>query len=300
MTIFWITGGGGFIGRHLARAIARPGRHIGVVGNGASPVGADGCVVGPIGAESLDRLASHTGPPDIVYHLAGGSSVGASLTDPRRDRQRTVGSTVALLDWLVANAPSACLVAASSAAVYGEGHAGLIPTGATLNPFSPYAAHKAEMEALCVRSGLASSIVRLFSVYGPGLRKQLLWDICNRLASGAEELVLGGTGQECRDWTYIDDVTRFLEATPALCRRGGVVLNAGTGAGTTVSTIAESVVQAWSDRAVPVRFDGVRRAGDPFSLIAGPEGLERQTWQTPLEQGVASYVGWFRDQFAGS
>ena len=53
-------------------------------------------------------------------------------------------------------------------------------------------------------------MVRLFSVYGPNLRKQLPWDICSRLQPGEQTLVLGGTGAEVRDWTDVRDVVRLL------------------------------------------------------------------------------------------
>ena len=79
---------------------------------------------------------------------------------------------------------------------------------------SPYGQHKLMMEQMCrsyaVTFGIRSTVARLFSVYGPNLRKQLLWDLCSRLHSGERTLVLGGTGAEMRDWTDVRDVARFL------------------------------------------------------------------------------------------
>ena len=79
---------------------------------------------------------------------------------------------------------------------------------------SPYGQHKLMMEQMCrsyaVTFGIRSTVARLFSVYGPYLRKQLLWDLCSRLRSGEQTLVLGGTGAEMRDWTDVRDVARFL------------------------------------------------------------------------------------------
>ena len=298
MKTLWITGAGGFVGRHLAHSRVLAGQRVGAVGHGVEHSVADHRIEADIAVPALDRLADLTGRPDVVYHLAGGSSVGASLDDPLRDRARTVGSTVALVDWLTQNAPSVRLVAASSAAVYGDGHTGQIGTQAPLNPYSPYASHKTLMEDLCLRSGLSVSVTRLFSVYGPGLRKQLLWDICTRLAAGAEELVLGGTGQECRDWTYIEDVIRFLEKASRTCLKGGSILNAGTGEPTAVAAIAQAVVNAWSEQPVPVRFNGSRRAGDPFSLVAVPSCLPGHRWETSLSEGISRYVSWFKSKLS--
>ena len=74
----------------------------------------------------------------------------------------------------------------SSAAVYGPGHEGPIGEDARLDPASPYGCHKLVMELLCrsyARSfGVSIVLLRLFSVYGEGLQKQLLWDLCSKLA----------------------------------------------------------------------------------------------------------------------
>jgi len=50
--------------------------------------------------------------------------------------------------------------------------------------------------------------VRLFSIYGVGLRKQLLWDGCRKLM--AADLVFSGTGHETRDWLHVEDAATLL------------------------------------------------------------------------------------------
>src|SRR6202012_4896575 len=106
------------------------------------------------------------------------------------------------------------LIVASSAAVYGAQHAGPIAEQDALVPMSPYGQHKLMMEQLCrsyaMTFGIRSTVVRLFSVYGASLRKQLLWDVCSRLHRGERSLMLGGTGREIRDWIHVRDVVRLL------------------------------------------------------------------------------------------
>ena len=70
-----------------------------------------------LSANNLSALAAETGVPSTVYHLAGGSSVGASLNNPFGDFSGTVGGTAVLLEWLRNNAPATRLVIVSSAAV---------------------------------------------------------------------------------------------------------------------------------------------------------------------------------------
>ena len=130
-------------------------------------------------------------------------------SDPFADFQRTVGSTAALLEYIRVDCPGAALVYPSSAAVYG--HAVQLPMqeDGPLRPVSPYGVHKKFAEDLirshCVMFGLRASIVRLFSIYGEGFRKQLLWDACRKLLAGEREFF--GIGDETRDWLHVDDAS---------------------------------------------------------------------------------------------
>jgi UDP-glucose 4-epimerase len=238
-----------------------------------------------------------------VVHLAGGSSVGSAITNPREDFFRTVVTTVELLEWLRVEAPEAKLLVVSSAAVYGAGHSGQIAEDDDARPFSPYGYHKRLMEEICcsyaASYGQSSVIARLFSVYGVGLRKQLLWDLCSRIASGADPVVLGGSGEELRDWTDVRDVVRALLALLECADTSVPVINVGTGLGTSVREIAGIVRACWIEQQHPpiaLRFDGQTRVGDPFSLIARPHRLHSLgfKWQIELRDGLANYVEWFR------
>lgn len=306
--VIWITGARGFIGRHLARHLAASDHQVGGVGHGIWPDtearrwGISHWLNGDITSGNLRTLQKATGTPDVVYHLAGGSSVGAAVANPREDFFRTVVSTAELLDWLRLDAPATRLVAISSAAVYGAGHSGRIPESAHLSPFSPYGHHKRLMEELCrsyaLSYGQRTTVARLFSVYGPGLKKQLLWDLCSRLAAGASPLGLGGSGDELRDWTDVRDVVRALDGLADTASTELPVYNVGTGVSTPVRDVASLLAQAWAGDgpAAPLAFTEASRVGDPFSLVADPARLEAQgfAWHRPLERGVTDYVRWFR------
>jgi len=306
MTTIWITGGKGFIGRHLARLVSEHGNRVCGIGHGLWPAeearkwGYANWCNGEIEAANLSQLAQDSGLPDVVYHLAGGSSVGASFQHPREDFCRSVESTSRLLEWWRLNAPNARIVSASSAAVYGVVPAGPIPEHAGLSPYSPYGSHKAMMESLCRayagNFGLHVAIVRMFSVYGAGLEKQLIWDLCGKLAMARNgPVVLGGTGRELRDWLHVSDAAALLWLARAQCDESCPALNGGTGIATSIREVAGKVCEAWGGGAV-VEFSGIVRAGDPPSLVADCTRATQAGFKpgVMLAEGIREAVGWFK------
>ncbi len=304
MTTSWITGAHGFIGRHLARYLRERGHAVCGIGHGAwsqeeaTSWGLDYWLNGEIEGDNLSDLAIRLGTPNVVFHLAGGSSVGLSLQYPLEDFRRSVDTTARLLEWMRLNAPEAKNIFVSSAAVYGTGHEAPIPEATPHSPCSPYGFHKAMMEMLCqsyIRNyGIDISIIRLFSVYGSGLEKQLLWDLCNKLRRNANAVTLAGTGQELRDWINVADVVRLLgavSANPTLA----LVVNGGGGTGVSVQEVADLVCMAWGENAT-VEFSGLHRSGDPNALVADVS-LSRKLGFMPsvsLDKGIEQFVSWFK------
>ncbi len=300
-----ITGARGFIGRHLARHLSAQGYRVSGLGHGAWTEqdalawGVTNWLNGEVCASNLDKLADDFGVPDCLFNLAGGSTVGASLATPEEDFQRTVTSCARLLEWLRHSAPKCRAVLGSSAAVYGGGHATTIRETDQLHPHSPYGYHKRIGELLfesyARNFGLPTSCVRLFSVYGPELRKQLCWDFCNRLLARPTELTLAGTGDELRDWIDVRDAVRYLTSAAEFASAECFVINGGTGQAVSVREIVGEICRLWG-KSVQLHFSGERRRGDPDFLVADTSlaALHNIRPMIDWHQGLENYVVWFK------
>ncbi len=300
-----ITGARGFIGRHLALHLSEEGMQVRGVGHGAwteedfARFGVSRWLNGDVTRPNLSLAAQGLVAVDCVVHLAGGSSVGPSFSAPEEDFRRTVVSMVEVLEWVRTNSPKSAVVFASSAAVYGAGHARPIRPDDPIRPTSPYGVHKRIAEELCAsysRSfGMRISIVRLFSVYGPGLRKQLLWDTCGKLARGCDVLEMGGTGEEQRDFLHVRDASASLAAAACAASDSCPIFNAGTGQAVSVREITEELSRAWGG-VRQVRFSGTSRAGDPDFLVADVAGRSPVVGSRfcAWRDGISEYVDWFR------
>lgn len=302
-----VTGAAGFIGGAIARAALQRAKSVMTIGHGLDcPAAWDTRIEvtrisGFVDSATLDRLPA---PPDLVFHCAGGANVQASIARPEEDRARTVGSTAALAAWLRANAPDARLVYPSSGAVYGEAAGRPQDRSGLCTPVSPYGRHKADAEAVLLQAaaedGLAVAIVRLFSVYGPGLRKQLLWDACSRMASGTASFY--GTGVERRDFVEITDIVALMEAAAGAVRPGGppVIVDGGAGQGVSVRDLLALLAEGFDPPPI-VRFLGTARAGDPTDMVANGDAGRLLGWtpRVPLAEGLLRYVRWFRAETGG-
>lgn len=310
----WVTGARGFIGQHLVRHLIQQGQTVAGLGHGAIPPeitlqqGLTHWINGDIDANNLQQLSHISGYPNVIYHLAGGSSVGLSLQTPAEDFRRSVLGTSSLLEWVRRNTPETHIILTSSAAIYGNTTLDKIPETGCYTPYSPYGFHKRAAELICESYaqafGLSVGIVRLFSVYGPGLRKQLLWDLCCRLKASPKKIQMHGTGNEVRDWLYIEDAVHLLASLNALLMRNAssaskiektpIIINGGTGIGTCVRDIVLLVCKEFN-LDIEVNFSGNQREGDPFSLVASLEQLKTLDIELnyPLEHGIRNYVEWF-------
>jgi UDP-glucose 4-epimerase len=297
-----VTGAHGFVGRNVARRFARDGWEVTGIGHGywsQDDLAANGISFWHASDVTLEALVTYGGEPDVIAHCAGSGSVSFSMAHPYEDYVRTVATTASVLEYIRLHSARTRLVYPSSAAVYGVAQKLPIAESDALNPASPYGLHKVMAEMLC-RSyashfGLVVSIARLFSVYGEELRKQLLWDACNKAIHG--EAVFFGSGAELRDWVHVDDAADLMYTLAGRADRDCLTINGGTGHGASVADVLNVVFECLKIQ-TPPRFSGEVRAGDPpgyqadMTLAASGGWKPRISWR----DGVARYAQWFIEQ----
>ncbi|HEX8310167.1 MAG TPA: NAD-dependent epimerase/dehydratase family protein [Chthoniobacteraceae bacterium] len=297
-TIF-ITGVAGFLGRYVARQFTRDGWK--VIGlddvppeNAQLPSGAVFHRM-KLPSPQLAELIRETAPAACV-HCAGRASVPLSMSDPAADFSSNVALTFEVLEALREHAPRCRFLFLSSAAVYGNPASLPVAETHAVAPLSPYGYHKRQAELLCEEFsriyGLPTAVLRIFSAYGPGLRRQVVWDICEKvITTGA--LHLRGTGAESRDFIHAADVARALALLAENGPAQGDIYNLAAGRETTIAELAELVIASVGAKVTP-SFDGQVPAGDPLHWRAEISKLAALgfTPATSLEQGVRAVATW--------
>jgi UDP-glucose 4-epimerase len=301
-----ITGVTGFIGRYVARIFSEQGWHIAGLGTSFaenSPTGAlNQYYKLLLPSQDLAELVK-TIRPDICIHCAGRASVPLSVSQPSEDFNASVASTFNLLETLRLYAPQCKLIYLSSAAVYGNPKKLPIHEMDDLAPISPYGFHKSICENLCEEYvkvySLQIAIARIFSAYGPGLRRQVVWDITYK-ALNQKELFLQGTGQESRDFIHVGDVARAIYCIAQKSTFEAEIFNLASGIETTIENLAELIISKL-EKDIAINFDSNVPIGNPLNWRADISSLEKYGYRSEisLDQGISIYAKWCQAEIIG-
>ena len=274
-----ITGIGGFIGQNAKKYFEREYEIIGIglaadYRDGENPVCYYQCNMSKSEAELSNILTDVQ--PDEILHCAGSANVGASVVNPVADLEGNLHSLYHLLLALRAFEKRPKVIFFSSAGVYGNPVRLPIKETDAPAPISPYGLHKLMCEQLChyynTVHGYRVRAIRIFSAYGAGLRKQLLWDIYQKYEKSGE-ISLFGTGRESRDF-----------------------INVANGEEAAIADIAAIYAKKLGESQSIVRFNGETKVGDPLNWRADISRLKSLGYKksVDLEQGIGDYVDWVR------
>ena len=249
-----VTGGGGFIGSHLVRALLERGDDVRVLdnfstGSRANLAGLDSEIEFIEGElRSYERVHRATRAVDVVFHQGALPSVPRSLQDPLTTSAVNIEGTLNIL--LAARDEGVRrVVFASSSSVYGN--SGSLPLRESMapDPISPYAVSKAASERYCVSFSRVYSLetvaLRYFNVFGPNQDPTSQYAaVVPRFISAAAAggpVSIYGDGNQSRDFTYVANVVGANLLAAEAESVSGAVMNIAAGRSVTVNALAEAV-----------------------------------------------------------
>ena len=289
-----VTGGAGFIGSHLVRALIARGDAVTILDcfddayDPALKMGnIEGLDLELVQGDVRDRSAVERALKgvDSVVHLAARAGVRESLEQPGLYASVNVGGTVTLLEAL-RDRDAVPLVFAGSSSVYGERTSGPFSETEPLGfPASPYAGSKRAAELMChgahLSWGQPIAVLRFFTVYGPRQRPTMAISKFIRMARAGETIPLFGAGQSRRDYTYVSDAVSAVLA--ALDKPDGFsVFNVGGGAPVSLDELVAAISDATGCR-VQVEYLE-EQPGDVSLTWADPSRIKTDLgWQAQVD-----------------
>lgn len=309
MAGWWlVTGGGGFIGSNLVRAILARGKRVRVLDNFLTGfrenlrdvVGAIELLEGDIREPAACRAACRDA--EIVFHQAAVPSVPRSMEDPQTSFDVNVAGTHNVL-MAAKEAGVRRLVFAASSSAYGAGEDLPKREAMPVLPVSPYAAAKAAGELLAsafTRAfGLQTISLRYFNVFGE--RQDPTNQYAGVIAAFAARMLRGGRpviygdGRQSRDFTYVENVVQANLLAADAPQVGGEVVNIGCGKAVDLRAIVRVFNEVLGTRLEPVYEPS--RAGDVKHSLADISAARRLLGYEPrvhFDEGLRKTIAWYR------
>ena len=293
-----VTGGAGFVGSHLARALAEENdvRVLDDLSTGDPsrvPAGAE-LVRGDVRDRGV--LARAMADVDVVFHQAALLTVERSVTAPTESQAVNAAATLDLLE--VARNVGARVVVASSAAVYGHPESVPVVESARKEPTSPYGVDKLTIDHYARLYAdlydLETVALRYFNVYGPGHSGgdySGVIDVFAEQAREGKDVTVHGDGSQTRDFVHVSDVVE-ANLRAATTDHVGEAFNVGTGRSVTIQELAELVIEATDSTSEIVNTDP--RPGDIHRSRADVSKAHDRlgfSATTRVEEGIRSLVG---------
>ena len=300
-----VTGGAGFIGSNLVERLLGDGHDVAVLDNLSTgqrdqvPAGAAFYESDLIDADATERCVAEF-RPEVVSHHAAQIDVRRSVTDPIFDARTNILGSLALLESCSRHGVRKLIYASTGGAIYGEGRTLPATEDHPINPEAPYGASKHAVEHYLylwkLLRGLDWTVLRYPNVYGPRQSphgEAGVNAIFIGLMLAGERPHIYGTGEQVRDYLYVDDV---VEANVlALTGAGGEILNLGTGVPTSVNDIVRELNRILGTQLDPIHEPA--RPGEVQSIYLDASRAQRVMGWTPavaFAEGLRRTVEWAR------
>ena len=301
-----VTGGAGFIGSHIVRALLEQGNFVRVFDNFSTGRRDNlaGLNVELVEGDLRDPLAVSRAVEgvDLIFHEAAFVSVPQSMDDPLTCFEINQRGTEILLE-SARKAGVGRVVLASSAAVYGDSDAMPLDEDTPLNPQSPYAVSKRVDElyaGMYTRSfGLEVVALRYFNVYGPRQRPDSMYaaavPIFTRRLFEGKPVTIYGDGGQTRDLVYVGDIVRANLVASDHPAAPGEVFNICTGDEIRVVDLVNGLMGLFPSAPAPVYAPA--RSGDIYRSVGNPRKAADVLGfhaDTSLANGLKTVVDWMK------
>jgi len=266
-----VTGGAGFIGSNLVERLIAEGHDVAILDDLSTgvrdyvPAGARFYESDLTDAAATDRCIAEF-RPEIVSHHAAQIDVRRSVTDPILDARTNILGSLALLESCTRHGVRKLIYASTGGAIYGEGQMLPATEDHPVNPEAPYGASKHAVEHYLhiwkLLHGLDWTVLRYPNVFGPRQSphgEAGVNAIFIGLMLAGERPRVYGTGEQVRDYLYVDDVV--AANVLALTQAGGEILNLGTGIPTSVNDIVREL-----NRILGTELDPIREPARPGEI----------------------------------
>jgi UDP-glucose 4-epimerase len=306
---FLVTGGAGFIGSHIATALADRGGHVHVLDNfstgrrGNLKHLADRVTLIEGDLTRQDDVAKAVEGVEVVFHQAALASVPRSVASPLETNEACVTGTVNLLD-AARRAGVRRVVYAASSSAYGDQPFSSKREIDPPAPLSPYAAAKLAGELYCqafaASYGLETVALRYFNVFGPRQDPQseysaVIPKFVTRMLAGQRPIIYGD-GKQSRDFTYVDNVVAGNLAAADANGIAGRVINVACGRQFTLLDLVAAINRVLRTTIEPV-FESPR-AGDVYESLADITLARRLLGYEPsvdFDEGLRRSIEYYKD-----
>ena len=311
-----VTGGAGFIGSHIASALAASGARVRIIDDlstgyreNVAEIGSDvDLVQGSVADEqSLDKALEDV---ELVFHEAAIPSVPRSVENPRQTHIASVESTFSLLLAARDKKVRRVIYAASSSA-YGDQPTLPKSEGMLPDPLSPYAVAKLVGEYYCQAFtrvyGLETVSLRYFNVFGPRQDPSSHYSgVISRFIAALltdQQPVIYGDGEQSRDFTYIDNVVDANLKAAETSKGIGLVINIANGQRISLNQLLQELKSLTGRPNVNAVYEDPRPGDVMHSLadISRARELLGFEPQVGLREGLRLTIDWWKQsRFAAS
>ena len=246
-----IIGGYGFIGKNLYKKLKKT--------NKVSRFGKSRKKNQQIVLNNLKNLKFNF---DLIVFTAGSGTVSLSVKNPQRDYEKNVTSVKETLKYIKLFKIKPALIFISSTSVFGNSI-----KKRSLRPVSNYGKHKVLAEKSIInfikKNKIKSIILRFFSIYGPGLKKQLIWDAVRKFKK--KMFMFHGSGEEVRSWMFIDDAIKLIILSYNYLSFKPLILNLSSGENISIREILKKLLMILRINK-KVTFNNIILKSNPFYL----------------------------------